>query len=88
MSKFLAQDADGIHNKTGTLIRIRDDKPVNSLAVTDRIRKDLEGGCFRFEGEIDVLRNPEDDLGQPMFAQGIRGKTDRVVYKFRKVAAE
>lgn len=54
----------------------------------DQIRKDLESGCFRFEGEIDVLRNPADDLTQPMFAQGIRGNTDRVVYKFRKVAAE
>lgn len=54
----------------------------------DRIRKDLENGCFRFEGEIDALRNPADDLSQPMFAQGIRGNTDRVVYKFRKVAAE
>ena len=53
-----------------------------------RIRKDLESGCFRLEGELDVLRNPADDLTQPMFAQGIRGKTDRVVYKFRKVAAE
>ena len=53
-----------------------------------QIRKDLENGCFRFEGELDVLRNPEDDLTQPMFAQGIRGKTDRVVYKFRKVVAE
>jgi predicted methyltransferase len=53
-----------------------------------RIREDLESGCFRFEGEIDALRNPADDLTRPMFAEGIRGKTDRVVYRFRKVAAE
>ena len=53
-----------------------------------RIREDLESGCFRFEGEIDALRNPADDLARPMFAEGVRGKTDRVVYRFRKVAAE
>jgi len=49
-----------------------------------RIKADLEGTCFEFEGEISVLRNPEDDLSQPMFAQGIRARTDRVVYKFRR----
>lgn len=53
-----------------------------------QITADLEAGCFRFVGEIDVLRNPDDDLTQPMYAQGIRGNTDRVVYKFRKVASE
>lgn len=50
-----------------------------------RIRDDLAGSCFEYEGELTVLRNPEDDLTQPMYAQGIRGRTDRVVYKFRKM---
>ena len=49
-----------------------------------RIRSDLEGNCFHYEGEIVVLRNAKDDLGKPMFAQGVRGRTDRVVYKFRR----
>jgi len=49
-----------------------------------RIKDDLSGSCFEYEGEISVLRNPGDDLSQPMFAQGIRGRTDRVVYKFRR----
>jgi len=49
-----------------------------------RIRNDLAGSCFEYEGEINVLRNPDDDLSQPMFAQGIRGRTDRIVYKFRR----
>lgn len=53
-----------------------------------RITEDLEAGCFRFEGEIDVLRNPDDDRTQSMYAEGIRGKTDRIVYKFRKVLSE
>ena len=50
-----------------------------------RIRDDLAGSCFRFEGEIEVLRNPKDDHAKPMFAQGVRGKTDRVVFKFRRL---
>ena len=49
-----------------------------------RIKDDLVGDCFLFEGEISALRNPADDLGQPMSADGIRGRTDRVVYKFRR----
>ena len=49
-----------------------------------RIRNDLAGSCFEYEGEINVLRNPDDDLSQAMFAQGVRGRTDRVVYKFRR----
>ncbi len=50
----------------------------------ERIRSDLGGSCFEYEGELTVLRNPEDDHSQPMFAEGIRGKTDRVVYRFRR----
>ena len=49
-----------------------------------RIRDDLSGSCFEYEGESQALRNPEDDHSQPMYAEGIRGRTDRVVYKFRK----
>lgn len=49
-----------------------------------QIRKDLDGSCFEYVGEIKVLRNPADDLHKPMFDESVRGKTDRVVYKFRK----
>jgi len=49
-----------------------------------RIRDGLSGTCFAYEGEIEVLRNPQDDISQPMFAQGVRGRTDRIVYKFRR----
>lgn len=49
-----------------------------------RIKADLEGTCFNYEGELKVLRNSEDDHSQPMFAEGIRGKTDRIIYKFRR----
>jgi predicted methyltransferase len=50
----------------------------------DRIKASLTGSCFEFKGEINVLRNPDDDHSKPMFAEGIRGKTDRVVYKFQR----
>lgn len=50
----------------------------------ERIKSDLEGSCFEYEGELKVLRNPEDDHQQPMFAEGIRGRTDRVVFRFRR----
>ncbi len=61
-------------------------KTAQSLHRIDpqRIKDDLEGTCFVYEGEISVLRNPQDDVEQPMFAPAIRGRTDRVVYKFRK----
>jgi predicted methyltransferase len=49
-----------------------------------RIKADLEGTCFNYEGELKVLRNSEDDHSQPMFAEGIRGKTDRIIYKYRR----
>lgn len=50
-----------------------------------QIKADLAGSCFTFEGEISILRNPNDDHSQPMFAEGIRGRTDRVIYKFRRM---
>jgi len=50
----------------------------------ERIKADLSGSCFEFKGEISALRNPDDDHGKPMFTEGIRGKTDRVVYKFQR----
>jgi len=49
-----------------------------------RIKADLAGSCFDFESEINVLRNPDDDHSKPMFDPAVRGKTDRVVYKFRR----
>ncbi len=50
----------------------------------ERIKDDLSDSCFTFEGELSILRNPDDDHSKPMFAEGIRGHTDRVVYKFRR----
>ncbi len=48
------------------------------------MRKEIEAAGFVFDGESDVLRNPADDHSKPMYAPEVRGKTDRVVYRFRK----
>ncbi len=41
---------------------------------------------FKFDGESDVLRNAEDDRIKPMSDETIRGRTDRIVYRFLKPA--
>jgi predicted methyltransferase len=50
------------------------------------IKADFARARFRFDGESDVLRNPADDHSKSVFDPGIRGKTDRRVYRFRKPA--
>ena len=48
------------------------------------IRADFERAGFLFDGESDLLRNAGDDHGKLVFDPSVRGKTDRVVYRFRK----
>jgi predicted methyltransferase len=48
------------------------------------IRADFERAGFAFADESDVLRTPGDDLSKSVFDPAVRGKTDRVVYKFVK----
>jgi predicted methyltransferase len=48
------------------------------------IRADFERAGFVLDGESDLLRNPEDDLAKMVFDPAVRGKTDRVVYRFKK----
>ena len=48
------------------------------------VRCEIESAGFAFDGSAGMLRNPEDDLSAPMFAEGIRGKTDRFVLRFHK----
>jgi predicted methyltransferase len=47
-------------------------------------RAEIESVGFKFEGELDVLRNPADPHTALVFDPTIRGKTDQFVYKFRK----
>lgn len=50
------------------------------------IRADFERAGFAFDGELDLLRNREDAHTIGVFDPAIRGRTDRIVYRFRKPA--
>lgn len=62
---------------------------VNALHRIDPavLRADFEAAGFVFDGESNVLRNPEDDHSKLVFDPAIRGHTDKVVYRFVKPAA-
>jgi predicted methyltransferase len=44
----------------------------------------MEAAGFVLDGQSDILRNPDDDVSQIIFAPNIRGKTDRFVMRFKK----
>jgi predicted methyltransferase len=48
------------------------------------LRADFQRAGFVLDGESNVLRNPADDHSKLVFDPAIRGKTDRVVYRFRR----
>ena len=48
------------------------------------VRADFERAGFVFDGELALLRNPEDDHSKGVFDASIRGRTDRFVYRFRR----
>ncbi|HEX8667601.1 MAG TPA: methyltransferase domain-containing protein [Allosphingosinicella sp.] len=50
------------------------------------LRADFERAGFVLEGQSDLLRNPADDHSKLVFDPAIRGKTDRIAYRFRKPA--
>jgi predicted methyltransferase len=49
-----------------------------------RLRREIEAAGFVFDAESSVLRNPADDHKASVFDRGVRGRTDQVVYRFRK----
>jgi predicted methyltransferase len=49
------------------------------------IKADFRRAGFQLVASSNMLRNPADDHTLLVFDPKIRGKTDRVVYKFRKV---
>lgn len=51
------------------------------------IRADFEKAGFVLDGESKLLRNPADDHSKLVFDPAVAGKTDRIVYRFRKPAA-
>ena len=50
----------------------------------ERIKMDLAGSCFKLEAEASFLRNPNDQLGKVVMDPTVRGKTDRVILKYRR----
>jgi predicted methyltransferase len=48
------------------------------------VRADFERAGFVLEAESPLLRNPEDDGTKMVYDPAVRGKTDRIVYRFRK----
>jgi len=48
------------------------------------VRADFERAGFVFDGQSDMLRNPQDDHSKGVFDPSIRGHTDRFVYRFRR----
>lgn len=48
------------------------------------VKADFKRAGFTLEAESPLLANPADDHGKLVFDPGVRGKTDRFVYRFRK----
>jgi predicted methyltransferase len=49
-----------------------------------QLRREIESAGFVFEAQSAALRNPQDDHTLSVFAPRIRGRTDQVVFRFRK----
>ncbi|HYM36098.1 MAG TPA: hypothetical protein VET48_11915 [Steroidobacteraceae bacterium] len=62
---------------------LRDTETLHRIDPT-RMRKEIEAAGFVFEAKSDVLRNPNDNHKLLVFDPTVRGKTDQVVFKFRK----
>ncbi len=50
------------------------------------VKADFLRAGFVLDGESDLLRVPADDGSKLVFDPAVRGKTDRIVYRFRKPA--
>lgn len=92
VAPFLAELLEGL--KPGGVLGVVDHvaaegSPPDSGSTVHRIdpayvKNELEAAGFLFDGDSDVLRNPEDDHSKNVFDPEIRGKTDRFVMRFRK----
>jgi predicted methyltransferase len=70
-------------------VAIAGSAPRESVAKLHRIdpaviKADFARAGFRLEAESPLLRNPSDVHTVSVFDKSIRGRTDRVVLKFRK----
>lgn len=48
------------------------------------VRAEIEAAGFIFDGESEVLRNPQDSRTISVFDESIRGRTDQFMMRFRK----
>jgi predicted methyltransferase len=48
------------------------------------LRREIESAGFLFDAQSKVLRNAQDDHKLSVFDAAVRGRTDQVVYRFRK----
>jgi len=48
------------------------------------VKQDFARAGFEFDGESSVLAHPDDDHQKLVFDPAIRGRTDQVVFRFRK----
>ena len=49
-----------------------------------RLKSEIEAAGFLLESQSDALRNPLDDHKRSVFDLTVRGKTDQVVFRFRR----
>jgi predicted methyltransferase len=49
-----------------------------------RLKSEIEAAGFIFESQSDALRNPGDDHRRTVFDPVVRGRTDQVVFRFRR----
>lgn len=66
---------------------IRDTDTLHRIDPEVVIRGALAAG-FRLEAQSDLLRNPQDTHALRVFDPAIRGRTDQMILKFRKPAAD
>lgn len=50
----------------------------------EAVKRVFEQAGFKFDGEDDSLKNPDDDHTKLVFDPAIRHKTDQFIYRFRK----
>jgi predicted methyltransferase len=53
----------------------------------EAVKKEVMSVGFKFDGESNILRNPNDPHTAKVFDPGIRGHTDQFIFKFRKPKA-
>ena len=49
-----------------------------------QVKAEVEAVGFKLVGESDVLKNPDDPHAKMVFDPSIRGRTDKLLLKFRK----